>query len=68
MEKIIIWFNPRKKEYYYRVVKYSYTDYYVGYRNAYDHEIVLIIHDLYFQYKIPFSRRLKNKIIRYLEK
>lgn len=43
MKKIIVWCNPYKKEFYYRITNFRYVDYRVGYINSYGHFIVLII-------------------------
>ena len=43
MKKIIVWCNPYKREFYYKIVKHHYLDYRVGMVNSYGHFIVLII-------------------------
>lgn len=43
MKKIVVWCNPYKKEFYYRIVSFHYRDYKVGYINSYGHFIVLVI-------------------------
>ena len=69
MKRIIIWHNPNKNNYYYRVIKTNYVEYEIGYKNSYDHEIVLIIDDLLLQHnRNSLKRRLIKKIIRFLDK
>lgn len=70
MKRLIIWFNPNKEIYYYKIVKVHYVDYFVGYENSYGHQVVLIIDDLIFQQKkkISLKKRLIKKIIRFLDK
>lgn len=68
MLRLIVWKKPNNI-YYYRVVKTHYTDYFVGYKNSYNHEIVLIITNLDYKIKkTPFKKRLKRRIINYIEK
>ena len=69
MKKIIVWHNLNKDIFYYKIVKGYYTDYKIGYKNQYNHEVILIIDDVYFEtYKIPLKKRLLRKIISFLEK
>lgn len=71
MKKIIVWHNLNKNTYYYKIVKCSYINYYVGYKNQYDHEIILII-DIYNEftqfYKMPLKKRVIKKLISFLHK
>lgn len=58
----IIWLKPNN-QYYYRLVKGTYKNYYVGYKNQYDHEIILIIS---CSYKKKFSNPIKRNVRRFL--
>ena len=69
MKKIIVWYNPNKEVYYYRVVKCNYVEYTVGFKNSYNHEIVLVIDDFFVQHNhYSLKKRLIKKIIRFLDK
>lgn len=62
---IIVWFNPNCQCYYYKNINGYYLDnYYIGYKNAYNHEIILVI-DIYIEFqKRKFGlKALKNKLI-----
>lgn len=74
MDKLVVWYNPNKKSYYYRRVRgifYERYDYVVGAKNAYDHIIVLIIpiNDLELTptYK-SIKKSIINKAISFLKK
>lgn len=71
MKKIIIWHNLNKDIYYYKIVKCCYRNYYVGYHNQYNHEIILII-DIYKDFfkfkKMPFRKRVIKNLISFLHK
>ena len=41
--RIIVWYNPTKKNYYYKKIKGYYNEYYVGFKNQYEHEVILNI-------------------------
>lgn len=43
MKKIVVWYNPNKKKYYYRIVHGLYYDYKPGLKNNYNHEVILVI-------------------------
>lgn len=64
---LIIWFNPKKHSYYYRYVSGFYQDYYVGYKNQYDHTIILIIELVHSYSKTPLKKRLLRRLIVFLE-
>lgn len=65
MKFYVIWRRPNNS-YYYRIVKGTYMEYYVGYYNQYGHEIVLIIHpDVQ---KVSLKERFKSTLIRYIKK
>lgn len=72
MHNIIVWKKPNG-EYYYRVYEYFYGKYYVGYKNGYDHEVILIIPGIYYyRVKPSIFRKIKKmlltKLISFLEK
>ena len=66
--KIIVWFNPNSHTYYYRLVRGYYAKYEVGYKNSYDHEVILII-DIYrdLVHKEKLSKRVLKKMISFLQ-
>ena len=69
MRIIVIWYNPNKRIYYYKLVWGFYTRYYVGYRNQYNHEVVLIIDRVDIMVKKdPLKTRVLTRIINYLQK
>lgn len=59
MKKIIVWCNPYKKEFYFKIVSHRYMDYRVGACNSYDHFIVLIIPNIkkleFYQQEFSFK-------------
>ena len=65
MKFYVIWRRPNNS-YYYRYVSGTYMNYYVGYINQYDHEVVLIIYPD-FQ-KVSLKDRMKSSLIRYIKK
>lgn len=65
---LIIWYNPNKDSYYYKYVNGFYQDYYVGFKNQYEHEVILIIKLIYHKYKLPIKKRIKRKLISFLDK
>lgn len=67
LNRIIVWKKPNNT-YYYKIIKGHYCNYYVGYINQYGHEIVLIIDNLEYRVrKIPIKKRIKKKIINYID-
>lgn len=65
----VIWHNHNNNCYYYRIVKGSYTNYYVGYFNQYNHEVVLLIPFVYKLYKRkqPFLKKVLKRLISFLQ-
>ena len=64
MKKIVVWYNPNKDIYYYRIVRgifYERYDYVCGSINNYGHIIVCVIP----VYNIEFSKPLKHKRNKY---
>ncbi len=43
MRKLIVWHNLNKDTYYYKFITGCYTNYNIGYKNQYNHEIILIV-------------------------
>lgn len=43
MKKIIVWHNVQYDTYYYKIVKGYYADYFPGYKNQYNHVVILVI-------------------------
>lgn len=71
--EIVIWYNPTKKTYYYKKSKGTYQNYYVGYKNQYNHEVVLLIdvyEDLiaYKKNRYSVKHRLIDKLQKCLDK
>ena len=67
---IVVWKKPNNS-YYYRKYKRILNPFEIGYKNSYNHEVVLIINDLEeSNYKIrrSFKSKLKNKIINFIDK
>lgn len=68
LSRIVVWKKPNNT-YYYRLVKGKYADYFVGYKNQYDHEIVLIIDSLEYRIrKTSKKKKFKKKVIEFIEK
>lgn len=68
-KKIIVWYNPRKKQYFYKSIYDHFKRYYVGYVNQYNHEVILVI-DIYKDLieKTPLKVKVINRLIRFLQK
>ena len=68
---LVVWFNPHKQEYYYRLCKTNYSDYHVGFVNQYDH-IVVLFDEITFCYSkrlsVPVKTRIKKSMISFIEK
>lgn len=72
MKKIIIWYNPNKKTYYYRFVYGLYYDYKPGLKNSYNHEVILVINlsticDSCYYSTHSFLKRVLKKFISFLQ-
>lgn len=67
---IVIWYNKKKQEYYYRKVRGTYMNYEIGYINQYNHEVILVIdvNDLLYIKKPTFKTKLINRLIDLLNK
>ena len=67
---ITIWFNPNKKEYYYKLLT-NYCFQSPGYKNGYDHELILVIDiykDIVKRKRMPIYLKLLKKFISFLKK
>lgn len=65
---IVVYYNPNKKEYYYKVVGYA-SKYEVGYKNSYDHEVILIInvYEIWYPPKVSIRKKVLRKLISFLQ-
>lgn len=68
--QVVVWYNEKKNDYYYKLIHdFSYKNYHTGYKNGYNHEIILIIRDIYLKKpKIKFKKRVITKIISFLQR
>lgn len=67
MHTIVIYYNPHKKEYYYKIVKGYYRKYVVGNKNKYGH-ITLLVIEYKDIYKRPtLLRKVIKKLISFLQ-
>ncbi|MBQ7136776.1 MAG: hypothetical protein IJO43_02210 [Bacilli bacterium] len=66
-KNIVVYYNPNKKEYYYKVVKY--VDYEIGHKNSYGHEVLLIINvmDIWYPPKVSVKERVLKRTISFLQ-
>ncbi len=69
MKKLVIWYNPNKRMYYYRYVNDIFNKYYVGYINQYNHVVILII-DVYIELirKVPYRNKVIKRFISFLHR
>lgn len=69
MKKIIVWHNLKTNTYYFKIVNGYYANYHVGYKNSYNHVVILMI-DLYkdIYYKPPFLKKVLTKYISFLQR
>lgn len=69
MYNLIVWFNPNKNIYYYKLVRGTYSQYRVGFKNQYGHEVVLIIDDVLYHKpsKKPIKQRVITSLISFLQ-
>ena len=68
MPIIVVWFNPNKVEYYYKLVKGYYRHYEVGMNNRYGHTVILVIKLRYETFhKMPLRRKVLTKFISFLQ-
>lgn len=64
---IVVWYNKKKDSYYYKVV-FNLDNYFVGKKNQYNHEVVLVIW-LYKDIikKDSFLKKVISKLICFLQ-
>lgn len=67
MDIIVVWFNPNKNEYYYKIVKGYYRKYNINDKNRYGHVIILTIPLYKLFYKVPIRRKVITKVISFLQ-
>lgn len=66
---IIIYHNLNDGSYYHRTVKFTYKNYKIGEKNQYNHQIVLIIPDVYlYKYKVSLLKKVLTVIICFLQR
>ena len=69
---LIVWYNPAKNLYTFKILKHNYNGYYVGFINDYNLVVVIfsdISNYLYVsKYYFGFKRRFKRKLISFLER
>lgn len=68
---LVVWYNPHKQSYYYRLLKSNLSEYRLGFVNQYDHIVVLIDKIEFFYSKrlsVPVKTRIKKSMISFLEK
>ena len=73
MKKIVIWYNPNKNIYYYRIVHGLYYDYKPGLKNNYNHEVILVINlsticDYCYYSTHNFFKLVLRRLISFLQK
>ena len=69
MKSIVVWFNPNKNVYYYKLVCNLFDHYFIGFKNQYGHIVILVI-DLYkdnILYKESISKKVLKKLISFLQ-
>ena len=68
MKQLVVWYNPKKDIYYYRVINDWFGRYYEGFINQYGHKVVCYI-DIYDEliHKDPFIKKVLSKFIRFLQ-
>lgn len=65
---IVVWHNLNKDTYYHKIIKGVYGNHYVGYVNQYNHEIIDIIPNVYFEKsKVSIKRKVLRKVIFFLQ-
>ena len=69
MRRIIVWHNLNNDSYYYRIVSGNYAKYEIGFRNQYNHEVILIVDSGYFEKnKTSFKKKVIMRLISFLQK
>lgn len=69
MKYLVVWYNPKKDFYYYRIIHDVFGRYHVGYINQYGHKVIVYI-DVYEELirKDSFIKRVLSRFIRFLQK
>lgn len=62
----VVWLNKNNNTYYYKKVKGTYKNYYVGYENQYNHEVIVIIKEEY-KTKVSWKKLFLQRFIIFLE-
>ena len=66
---VVVWHNLKKDTYYHKIIKGLYKNYYVGYINQYNHEIIDIIPNVYLKKnKVPLRKKVLKRLISFLQK
>ena len=66
--QLIVW-KKGDNSFYYKLVRGTYTRYYVGFKNRYNHEVVYMIDKVYVLSNEPsFKQKCIKRIIRFLQK
>lgn len=64
----VVWLNKNNNTYYCKKVKGTYKNYYIGYENQYNHEVILIIREEdYYYKKISIRKKFYKRVISFLE-
>ena len=63
---LVVWYVPKKKTYYFKILKHNYNTYRPGYINEYDHVCVIFEDISNYLYITRNYFSLKRKIIRVL--
>lgn len=61
MKQLVVWHKLKDDSYYYRIVSGNYANYRLGFKNQYDHEVVLIIDDIF--YREPTKKSIKKRVL-----
>lgn len=64
MNSICVWYNPKSKQYYHKIVRGFAFNYEIGQVNSYGHILIYII-KIEKMYK-PYKNKLRDKLIKLL--
>lgn len=67
MKLVVIWYNHKENLYYHRIVSGYYTNYVIGYKNQYGHEIIYTF-ELKTCFKVSRTKMVLSRFIRFLQK
>lgn len=65
---LVVWYNPNKSIYYYKIVRGFYQDYKIGFKNSYGHVVCLVIPVSFKITKEKLRKILIKRLISFLEK